>query len=74
MSFSLPEFVDKSNNYYKTLNCDRSSNDEQILTEYKQLAKKYHPDLNPDDPHAKKMFQDSADAYEVRRDIVVYKI
>ena len=44
MSFSLPEFVDKSNNYYKTLNCDRSSNDEQILTEYKQLAKKYHPD------------------------------
>ena len=44
MSVSLPEFVDKTKNHYSTLNCHRSSNEEQISTEYKLLAKKYHPD------------------------------
>ena len=44
MSIPLPEFVDKSRNYYSILNCHRSSNEEQIVTEYKILARKYHPD------------------------------
>ncbi|KAL5255573.1 hypothetical protein ACHWQZ_G010970 [Mnemiopsis leidyi] len=44
MSIPIPIFVDKSRNYYSILNCHRSSNEEQILTEYKILAKKYHPD------------------------------
>lgn len=32
-----------------------------------QLAKKYHPDTNPDDPEAKEKFSKLAEAYEVRK-------
>lgn len=34
---------------------------------FSQLAKKYHPDTNPDDPEAKEKFAKLAEAYEVRK-------
>jgi len=34
---------------------------------FTQLAKKYHPDTNPDDPEAKEKFAKLAEAYEVRK-------
>lgn len=34
-----------------------------------QLAKKYHPDTNPDDPEAKEKFSKLAEAYEVKKEI-----
>lgn len=44
MSVEFPEVVDKTKNHYTTLNCHRLSSEEQILAEYKVLAKRYHPD------------------------------
>lgn len=34
-----------------------------------QLAKKYHPDTNPDDPEAKEKFAKLAEAYEVQNQL-----
>lgn len=50
---------------YSILGVSRTASPREIKRGYYEKAKKYHPDLNPDDPHAKKMFQDSADAYEL---------
>ncbi|TRY71839.1 hypothetical protein TCAL_06106 [Tigriopus californicus] len=47
---------DPSEDFYKLLGCDRSSTQEQIITEFKTRAKKCHPDKarinNPNDPDA----------------------
>jgi len=39
--------------YYKTLGISRSASQAEIETAYRELARKYHPDLNPDDKTAK---------------------
>ena len=39
-------------NPYKTLGLAPGASDEEVTRAYRALAKKYHPDLNPDDPAA----------------------
>src|SRR6267154_5243786 len=58
------EFID----YYKVLGLDKSSSDADIKKAYRKLARKHHPDLNPNDASAKKKFQDINEANEVLSD------
>ena len=44
--------------YYKILGIDKSASQDDIKKAFKNLARKYHPDLNPDDPNAKQRFQE----------------
>ena len=59
----------KYKNYYKILELksDRVSDDE-IKNAYRRLAKKYHPDMNPDDAIASERFKDVNEAYQVLGD------
>lgn len=57
-----------SKDYYKTLGVSRSASAEEIQKAYRNLARKYHPDLNPDDKTAKQKFQDVQQAYETLND------
>lgn len=51
--------------YYKILGLDNSATDKEIKSAYRKLAKKYHPDLNPD---GQDKFKDINEAYEVLGD------
>uniref|UniRef100_A0A4W3HTS6 DnaJ homolog subfamily A member 3, mitochondrial n=1 Tax=Callorhinchus milii TaxID=7868 RepID=A0A4W3HTS6_CALMI len=54
--------------YYEVLGIPRSSTQREIKKAYYQLAKKYHPDTNKEDPKAKEKFSLVAEAYEVLSD------
>lgn len=54
--------------YYKTLGVDKNATDKDIKNAYRKLARKYHPDLNPDDDSAHKKFQELNEANEVLSD------
>lgn len=58
------EFVD----YYQTLELNRNATADDIKKAYRKLAKKYHPDANPNDTGAKKKFQEINEANEVLGD------
>lgn len=57
-------FVD----YYKILGIDKSATSKDIKNAYRKLARKHHPDLNPNDTDAKKNFQLVNEANEVLSD------
>ena len=57
-------FVD----YYKTLGVDKTATEDDIKKAYRKLARKYHPDLNPNDTEANKKFQQINEANEVLSD------
>lgn len=54
--------------YYKILGVSRSASKEEIGKAYKKLARKYHPDLNPNDTSAEDKFKEIGEAYEVLKD------
>ncbi len=54
--------------YYTILGLGRDAGEEELKKAYKTLAKKYHPDQNPDKPEAKQKFQEIQEAYEVLKD------
>ena len=54
--------------YYEVLGIDKSASDDEIKKAYRKMAKKYHPDLNPDDKVAEKNFKEVSEAYEVLSD------
>lgn len=54
--------------YYKILGVAKNSSAKEIKKAYYQLAKKYHPDTNKDDPNASKKFQEVSEAYEILSD------
>lgn len=58
------EFID----YYKLLGINKSATPDEIKKAYRKMARKYHPDLNPDDKEAEKKFQAVNEANEVLSD------
>jgi len=51
--------------YYKILGVDKTATQDAIKVAYRKLARKYHPDLNPDDKEAEKNFKEINEAHEV---------
>ena len=54
--------------YYKTLGVDKKASAEEIKKAYRKLARKYHPDRNPDDKQAESRFKEISQAYDVLGD------
>ncbi len=57
-----------ADDYYKSLGVSRTAAAEEISKAYRKLARKYHPDLNPDDKNSKKRFQEIQTAYDCLND------
>lgn len=54
--------------YYEVLGLSKGASDDEIKKAYRQMAKKYHPDLHPGDAEAEKCFKEVNEAYEVLSD------
>lgn len=54
--------------YYEILGVSRGATDAELKKAYRQLAKQYHPDLNPDDKVAEARFKEVNEAYEILSD------
>ena len=54
--------------YYEVLEVSKGASEEDIKKAYRKLAKKYHPDLNPNDKTAEAKFKEVNEAYEVLSD------
>lgn len=57
-----------STDFYKVLGIPQTASQDDIKKAYYQLAKKYHPDINQNDPEAQKKFQAVSEAYETLGD------
>ena len=55
------QFID----YYKILGITKSASEADIKKAYRKLARKYHPDLNPNDKEAEHKFKEINEANEV---------
>jgi DnaJ-class molecular chaperone len=55
---------------YTVLGVSRSASDKDIKSAYRKLAKKYHPDQNPEDPSAHAKFAEATSAYDLLNDTV----
>ena len=60
--------AENKRDYYEVLGVDRGADEATIKKAYRQLAKKYHPDMNPGDKEAEKKFKEASEAYAVLSD------
>ena len=54
--------------YYKILGVSKDASDKEIKQAYRKLARKYHPDVNPDNKEAEEKFKEINEANEVLSD------
>ncbi|MEG1839597.1 MAG: DnaJ domain-containing protein, partial [Bacteroidaceae bacterium] len=54
--------------YYKTLGVEKNASQNEIKKTFRKLARKYHPDLNPNDNTANQKFQEINEANQVLSD------
>jgi DnaJ-class molecular chaperone len=57
-----------SKDYYRILGVNKNASEKEIKQAYRRLARKHHPDLNPDDKSAEAKFKEINAAYEVLSD------
>ena len=55
----------KKRDYYEALGVSRAASEDEIKTAYRKLARKFHPDLNPNDKAAEERFKEIQEANEV---------
>ena len=53
---------------YEVLGVSRNASADEIKSAYRRLARRYHPDVNPDDPSAEEKFKEASNAYEILSD------
>ena len=54
--------------YYKTLGVSRGAEEKEVKSAYRKLARKYHPDVNPNDKAAEAKFKEISEAYDMLGD------
>jgi molecular chaperone DnaJ len=60
--------MSNSKDYYKILGLDKKASVADVKKAYRKLARKYHPDLNPNDKEAEAKFKEIQEAYSVLKD------
>ncbi len=60
--------MDAKRDYYEVLGVDRTATQDEIKKAFRRLARRHHPDVNPEDPEAEGRFKEAAEAYEVLSD------
>src|SRR5258706_8494175 len=58
----------KFRDYYEILGVSRTAKEDEIKKSYRKLARKYHPDLNPNNKQSEEKFKEIQEAYEVLSD------
>ncbi len=64
----LSSVAGKTPNPYKVLGVQQTATEEDIKTAFKKRSRKYHPDINKEDPKAKEKFEKVVNAYELLKD------
>ena len=65
---SICVMAEAKRDYYEVLGVSKDADDATIKKAYRQLAKKYHPDMNPGDKEAEIKFKEASEAYAVLSD------